>query len=397
MQIAHATNSLSRSGGGTPHVVWGMAIEQQNAGHEVRVLGLSNRFDAEDWPSYRNTRLDVRTYHHAKPHGIGWSRDLHSALVSPMVGGHMDVLHQHGIWSMLSHSVSRWRKQWHGPSVVAAHGMLDGLRLKKSYLKKKVFGLFCERKNLQSASCLHALCRPEAQSMRHFGLRQPIAVIPNGIRLDSYATLPNEDRFAERFPQCKGRPIVLYLGRITQLKGISHLLDAWKRLERHRRDGWLLVVAGPNQAGFEDTMKQKATALGLDRDVLFPGTLYGEAKQEVLSAASVFSLPSLTEGFSISLLEAMACKIPLVITQQCNCDEVGTNGAGWVGQPNADSTAELLEVALSQSDAKRRQIGQQGHDLVKRKYTWKQLSHNMLEVYQWLLGSSAMPSCVETV
>lgn len=395
MQIAHATNSLTRSGGGTPHVVWGLAIEQQAAGHDVSVLGLADSFDSQDWPSERNENMPVLTYRRDKPRGFSWSRDLHRDILSSELGGHVDVLHQHGIWSMLSYSVSQWRRRWSRPSIIAAHGMLDGPRLKKSWWKKKLFELLCERSNLRGSSCLHALCRPEAESMRNYGLKNPIAVIPNGIRLESYAGLPERCRFAERFPQCEGRPLVLYMGRITQLKGISHLLDAWRRLERHRRDGWILVVAGPNQAGFEDTMKQKCTTLGLNRDVLFPGILYGDAKAEALSAAAAFVLPSFTEGFAISLLEAMACKLPLVITRQCNFDEVGTVGAGWVGRPDADSMSELLDAALSSSDEERRRIGRQGYELIRRKYTWKQISQQMLQVYHWLHGGGPVPPCVK--
>jgi len=391
MRIVHATNSLTRSGGGTPHVVWGLALEQQAAGQDVSVLGLADEFDFQDWPQGWN-KADVRTYWRNKPQGIAWSLGLHRDLLSAEFGGRADVLHQHGIWSMLSYSVSRWQRRWSRPAVIAAHGMLDGPRLIKSRWKKLLFTAFCEKANLRRAACLHALCRQEAESMRAYGLKNPIAVVPNGISLESYANLPSRDCFSERFPQCKNRPLVLYMGRITQLKGISPLLDAWRRLENRRRGGWMLVVAGPNQEGFADEMKAKSTALGLDRDVLFPGPLYGEAKREALAAANIFVLPSFTEGFAMSLLEAMACRLPLVITRQCNLDEVGTLGAGWVGEPEDKSLSEMLAAAASLGNAARRRIGNQGYSLVSRKYTWQRVSEQMLQVYRWLTVGGLEPS-----
>ena len=391
MRIIHATNSLTRTGGGTPYAVWGLAGVQQKAGHAVSVWGLSDPFDPQDWPPGRDPGMNVRSFDRNGPFSAGWSRRLHAALLDPTVGGNVDVLHQHGIWSMLSHSVHQWRRRWMRPSVIAVHGMLDEPRLEHSRWKKRLFGLLCENNNLRAASCLHALCPAEASSMRNFGLKAPIAVIPNGISLEAYQDLPDPAHFAHRFPRCKDRPIVLYLGRITPLKGIAHLVDAWKRLERRRGDGWLLVVAGPNQLGFEDEMKQKVAALEMQDNVLFPGPLYGEAKREALSAASLFVLPSFTEGFAISLLEAMACRLPLVITRQCNFDEVEAEGAGWVGEPNVESMTDLLDLALSQSEDRRVAVGQRGYDLVQRKYTWPHIAQEMLLVYQWLLGASSAP------
>ena len=397
MRIIHTTNSLTRLGGGVPPVVWGLALEQQAANHTVSVFGLKDTFDSSDWPPNRDHRMIVQTFKRNGPCKAGWSRDLHSALLDPSIGGNVDIFHQHGLWTMLSHSAHSWRKRWKLPFVITPHGMLDEPRLKVSKWKKRLFALMYETKNLRAESCIHALCQPEAMSIRNFGSKVPIAVIPNGINLEDYSSLPDAAQFARRFPCCKDRRIVLYLGRIHPLKGLAPLLDAWKQLDKYRRNDWILVVAGINQLGFEDNMKQKAEALGLQDDVLFAGPLYKQAKLEALSATSTFVLPSFSEGFAITVLEAMACKLPLVITHQCNFNEVETEGAGWVGQPNADSMAECLDAALSLSDTERQATGQRGYELVRRKYTWDRVARELELVYNWMLGGGAAPSCVRAV
>jgi len=394
MRIVHATNSLARSGGGLPPVVWGLALQQHAARHHVTVMGLEDPHDDEDWPADRDPEMDVRTFPRTGPAKAAFSRGLHAALLDRSIGSDADVLHQHGLWTMLSHSVNRWRKRWRLPSVITPHGMLDQPRLKVSRWKKRLFALVWERRNLRSASCIHALCDAEAESIRRFGIDVPVFVIPNGIDVEDYAHLPDRTQFARRFPHCKDRRVVLYLGRIHPLKGLSPLLDAWKRLTTGRPDDWLLVVAGINQLGFEEEMKQKALATGLQERVLFAGPLYGRAKLEAFSAASVFVLPSFSEGFAVTVLEAMACKIPLVITRQCNFPQVATEGAGWVGRPNADSLAELLDAALSSSEWELKMAGRRGYDLVRREYTWEQVGRRMLDVYQWMLGGGSVPACL---
>ena len=396
MRIIHATNSLTRTGGGIARAVWGIVHKQQAAGHDVSLLALSDRYDGQDWPDNHNDAVSVHTFRQNVPRAAFWSFGLHNALMDPKIGGSADILHQHGIWSAWSYSVGRWNERWKRPSLLAIHGGLSEATLKRNPWKKKIFELLCGNKRLRTTSCLHALCEPEVINIRNYGVMAPIAVVPNGVRLEDYDNLPDAAQFARRFPKCKDRQIVLYLSRIHPLKGVSQLLDAWKRLENHRRNDWLLVVAGPNDFGFEDEMKQKVEALNLNDNVLFTGPLYAQAKLEALAAASLFVLPSLSEGFPNSLLEALACRLPLVQTHQCNFNEVEAEGAGWIGRPDADSMAECLDVALSLSDTERREAGQRGYELVRRKYTWDRVARELELVYNWMLGGGAAPECVRT-
>ncbi|NQU26527.1 MAG: glycosyltransferase [Candidatus Nealsonbacteria bacterium] len=390
MRIIHTTNSLSRLGGGVAPVVWSIADGQQRAGHDVSLMALGDRYDAQDWPATRSAELRVRTFKRSAPGAAFWSLAMHRALQDSNSGG--EVLHQHGLWSMWSHSVGCWQRQWKRPVLLAAHGGLSDATLNRNPWRKKLFELLCGNRRLRNATCLHALCEPEAAAIRRRGVRVPVIVVPNGVRSEDYRALPDSTELARCFPRSADRPIVLFLGRIHPLKGVSALLDAWKRLENRRRDGWLLVLAGPNDFGFEDKMKAKAEALSLDRDVLFTGPLYGRAKLEALAAASLFVLPSLSEGFPNSLLEAMACKLPLVQTHQCNFDEVAAAGAGWVGHPDADSLSEMLAEATSTSADELQAIGGRGYDLVRKKYTWDHVCRELESVYRWMLVGGAAPA-----
>ncbi len=391
MRIMHVANSIARPRGGLSCAVWETAAAQRIAGHTVSLAAMADPDYAPDRPVDRAPDIFVHTFPPSGPRAALWSFGLHAALMNPAIGGQADIIHQHGLWSACSHSVGRWSARWKRPALLAIRGSLSESTLKRHPWRKRIFGLLGGNKRLRTASCLHALCEPEVRNIRNFGSTVPVVVVPNGVRLEDYSHLPDPSRFAESFPQCSSRRMLLYLGRIHPLKGVAPLLDAWKRVETHRRNGWLLVVAGPNDFGFEDKMKKKVQSLELSRDVLFTGPLYEQAKLEALAAASLFVLPSFSEGFPNSLLEAMACRLPLVQTHQCNFDQVESEGAGWVGEPNEDSLAELMADALSKSNAELRAIGRHGYDLVRRKYTWDRICRELELVYQWMLGQGPVP------
>ena len=141
-------------------------------------------------------------------------------------GCEFSIVHQHGIWTAMSRAMVNWRRAHNRPTVVAAHGALDAFALKGSLWKKKLALAVYERTNLSRATCLHALSETEWRNYRDFGLRNPVAVIPNGISeswIEARAT-PGAFRRTLGFPP--ETKFLLYLSRITPKKGLPMLLEA---------------------------------------------------------------------------------------------------------------------------------------------------------------------------
>jgi glycosyltransferase involved in cell wall biosynthesis len=278
--------------------------------------------------------------------------------------------------------------------VIAPHGMLEPWALKRSAWKKKLFWWLVEGDNLRHSACLHALNNAEAANFRQLGLRNPIAVVPNGVLLPT--KVPDLLDFERAFPAAVARPILLFLARIHPKKGLPSLLDAWAALAKEGllKDGWLLVIAGPDQLGHEIEMRERARLLGLEHNVLFTGPLRGDAKASAFSAARGFVLPSHSEGFSIAVLEAMSFGLPVVLTRQCNFD-VAKLGAGWVCEPDSASLVRALRDFLESSDDARKEMGRKGRDVVRAEYTWDMAARKLLQVYAWVLGGGQRPASVE--
>ena len=97
----------------------------------------------------------------------------------------------------------------------------------------------------------------------------------------------------------------------------------------------------------------------------------------------------------MAVLEAMACRLPVLLTPGCNFPEVAGNEAGILVDPTVDGTEKGLRALLSMSDAERANMGRNGRNLVERAYTWDQMALRMRDLYQWLAGGGTPPSSVE--
>jgi poly(glycerol-phosphate) alpha-glucosyltransferase len=271
--------------------------------------------------------------------------------------------------------------------------MLDEWALQFRAWKKRIFAAMLERANLNRAACLHALCAEEAASMRRYGLRNPIAVVPNGIRLSDYDNLPAPGGMEKRFPGLAGRRRLLFLSRVHPKKGLPHLLRAWSRVGAEFPD-WILVIVGPDQEGHTDELKGLVRERGLESAVAFVGPVYGRAKQEALADAHGFVLPSFSEGFGIAVLEAMASRLPVLVTPACHFPDVEIDGAGFIRNPDPDDLAEGLRSLMAMTDSDRREMGERGRKCAETRFSATAVSARMLEVYRWLAGESARPDCV---
>ena len=131
------------------------------------------------------------------------------------------------------------------------------------------WGIF-ENSHLRGAACLRALCESEMQSIRAYGLRNPVCVIPNGVDLPDNNT-DTPPLWASRIET--GRHVLLYLGRIHPKKGLPDLLRAWQHTQREGIDAaknWDLVIAGWDQSGHLNELEQLAHELRIDSRVHFP-------------------------------------------------------------------------------------------------------------------------------
>lgn len=388
MNVLHVTSWLSRRGGGIPPVIRALARETAGRGINVSVAGLKDEWTAVDC---KDEGFSLMAGNVVGPKAFGYSPDLKKYLRAQPPG----IIHSHGLWMYSGLAAGKFGRQDGNRLLVSPHGMLEPWALNHSSWKKKLAALAFENKNLHGAHCLHALCLPEAENFRRYGLKNPIAIIPNGVDLDE-STTQRSDAIVERFPAIKGRRRILFLSRLHPKKGLSNLLHAWQKMARDFKD-WQLIIAGEGDPAYERELKTASKDLLPDNSVVFPGPVYGETKKQIFSAADVFILPSFSEGFSMAILEAAAAGLPVLLTPECNFPELAKSGDAIEISTNPSDIERGLRQILGLSEDQRKGMGHRGRELVRKSYTWPAIAAQMCRVYDWLAGTAAMPETVKTI
>jgi len=291
-----------------------------------------------------------------------------------------DLLHVHGIWLDRQWAALQWQKRSGKPVVVSPHGMLDPWAVANSAWKKKMVGRLFADEALRQATCIHALCASEAESIREYGLNNPIAVIPNGIDLPDLESGEQQERKKQ----------LLFLGRIHPKKGIDALLQGWARAATA---GWELLIAGWDDGGHEEGLKAQAGQLGVSDSVSFIGPQFGGDKERLLRSVGAFILPSFSEGLPMSVLEAWSYELPVIMTDFCNLPEGFACGAAQRIEPEPDSISAGLTAFFAMEESARLGMGMRGRNLVGERFTWAHVADNMKAVYSWCLGGEK-PACI---
>ena len=323
-----------------------------------------------------------------------------------------DVGHLHFLWMYTSIAASKWSRVHDAPLLITPNGMLERWALNNSKVKKKIAYALFERKNLKSAACIQANTVKEVEDLRLLGLANSLCVIPNGVEIppDSFFSeqqgAPRDDKEVVR---------LVFLGRIHPKKGLLHLisgLDLWKRRERRNGIELQLVIAGFSEVNHLEELEKLASALnssykhveedswGVDSsayEVLFHGPVYREEKARLLNTADLFVLPSLSEGQPMAILDAMAHRLPVMMTRECNLDDVFDKAGGIEIKPNAKSISEGIQTFVEMSIDDRAKIGDWGLSLVRANYSWESIAKQLEEVYFWMAGNGPRPDSLSGI
>jgi glycosyltransferase involved in cell wall biosynthesis len=252
-----------------------------------------------------------------------------------------------------------------------------GLRFRGG--KKKLYIAAIERPIMRRATTLIALTEAERESFRELDVQTPVEIVPNGIDIPPLR-LDAEARVQARFGIAAGAPVVLFLGRLHPTKGAERLLDVFTRVTAQNRDV-MLVMAGPDEWRLEEQCRATMERGGSANQVIFAGMLTGDDKADVLARADLFALPSIGEGFSMAVLEALASSTAVMLSPGCNFPEVEAAGAGVVIDTDPAAMADVMMRLLSDRD-ELRAMGARGRRLVAERYSWDVIADQLIEVYE---------------
>jgi glycosyltransferase involved in cell wall biosynthesis len=361
----------------------------RHGGMVPSILGMTAALSRKKGRLKIMTLTPARLDHGAIKDGVslhGPESDLEHAIRSA------EVVHLHGLWQAQTRRGARAARAACIPYVITAHGMADPWALKHKRWKKQVYLALVEARNLRHASCLHALSRLEIDHLLALAPRTPICFVPNGVDLAPYDRLPPRAVLEDEYPVLKGKFVLLFFGRAHVKKGLDLLAEALGRIAPDRPELHLLVAG--HDAGAWPAFRDRMAELNLSRRMTYVGHVAGARAQAVWGAADAFVLPSYSEGFSMAVLEALACRLPCLITTACHFPELASAGGGIVVAPDESAISAGLYDLIDRAPAERESMAENGRRLVEERYTWDRQGERLAAVYQWLCGGGPPPEAV---
>ncbi|NMM11435.1 MAG: glycosyltransferase [Polaromonas sp.] len=289
-----------------------------------------------------------------------------------------DIIHLHGVWLPFLMIAARVANKQGIPYIISPHGSYEPWALNQKRLKKAIALVTYQGMVNRAAAMFFATAPQEADSIRRLRLSQPIAVIPNGVDINS---LP-EHVLAD------GKRTILFLSRIHPKKGLLDLVEAWAQV---RDQTWRIVIAGPDEDGHQSEVQGAIAARGLASDFEFVGLVDGVKKSACFQNAELFILPTYSENFGIAVAEALVHEVPVITTTGAPWEDLVTFKCGWWVTPGVASISAALKAAMNTEAEELRLMGQRGRQVVMRKYSWDKIGQDALRVYLALINRSPFP------
>lgn len=379
--ILHVVSTLDPAAGGPPQVAARLAAAQAALGHRVSLLSYSSASDQA-----RVSQQIARVPHHERVEFVTVAdpdplERLLARRARRLLRQHLrgaEFVHVHGVWGALPAAAASLARASGVPYCFQPHGMLDPWSLAQRRLKKRLALALQYRALLNGAAFIHTLNDDERRLIAPLRLTAEAVVIPNGVFLEELEPLPERGAFRRAHPALQGAPYVLFLSRLHHKKGLDVLAEAFRVVAAARSDVHL-VVAGPDEGAGRD-FEQRIASSGLASRVHLVGPLYGADKFAAFVDAACFCLPSRQEGFSVAITEAMACGLPVVISEACHFPEVATAQAGLITSLEPVAVAGALRQILDDPAAATRR-GAAGAALVRQRYTWQAVATECLLHY----------------
>ncbi len=300
---------------------------------------------------------------------ISWLRQ--SSVLKKLIRSH-DAFIVNGIWGPLDGLMVRLAWTNDTPIFVRTCGMLQTFILQRHRWKKILAQKTYTNHNLENARAIIVNTSIEGEQVKDVNYKNNQVVIPNGVELDQFPVIEKTMAHTALGTDEK-LPTLLYLSRIHPKKGLHLLMDALDRIKLPDTGIQLLLCGRYDFEDYKATIQEGIQKLHSKVKVHYLGEVSGNHRLNAFAAADVFVLPSYSEGFSNAILEAMANRLPVIITEGCNFPEVSKMKAGWVIPPQVDAIEEALGEWLKNPD-EAKIFGSNGRQLIEDCYSQKTIA-----------------------
>jgi glycosyltransferase involved in cell wall biosynthesis len=252
------------------------------------------------------------------------------------------------------------------------HGMLEPWSMNHKFLKKKLYYTFREKGMLKHANTVVAVGYPEYENLSKLLPASNLVHIPNGI--DVYEGTIEKSYDVISF---------LFLARLHRKKRPLSLIQAWESSKLKNEKHYRLIVAGPDE-GELPQLKNLCEESGL-KNVIISGPLYGEDKTALFLNSHFFILPSVSEGFPTTIVEAMTHGCIPIISRACNFPEAIEESVAFELSYEVDHMTTILEKMAVIEDVKIKKMSSAAKIFADSKYSVEIVADKQQKLYNEIL------------
>ena len=383
MNILHVVPSFAPcfSHGGVVNASYQIAKKQVENGHDVCVYTTDSCDERLKFKDNYDVDIDGIRVFYFKNLSNNFKNKLTIDTPVSLIGhlkktvSDFDIIHIHEHRHSLAIATHRYAKKNSIPYVLQAHGSVLPFFQKEKL--KEVFDKLWGFDILHDASRAFALTEVEKEQYLKMGVsKDRIDIVPLGIDINEYNHLPDEGKFKSKHGIGSEERVILFLGRIHEIKGLDLLVKSFARISED--DVKLAIVGG--DYGFKEELENLIETLDLTDKVIFPGVLTGENKIEALVDCDIFIMPSRYESVTTSGLEAMACFKPLILTKNNHIQTWVKDNTGLVCEFDEEDLSNCIETLLNDKSLCER-FGNNGRKLIEDKYDWDKVSKQIESIY----------------
>lgn len=213
---------------------------------------------------------------------------------------------------------------------------------------------------------------------KHPNLKDNVFVVPHGINTDLFAPAPKSQRYHKN--------VILFVGRLIALKGIFYLIRALPLILKEHPDTLVIFVGPGEKKPYTDELNKCSVP---QENYLFPGYHDKKSLVNYYNASDVYVLPSFSESFSLTLVEAMSCGVASVVSNVGGPSEIVEDHVnGLLIRPGSVKDIAEAIIFLLDNPSIRKKMGREARKTIEKKFSWQVAADKTSSIYQYTVNAT---------
>jgi glycosyltransferase involved in cell wall biosynthesis len=290
-----------------------------------------------------------------------------------------DLVHIHGIFNFPSVSAGIVCYKHRIPYIITLHGMANEWGMKTKKYRKLISFLLFERNLIKNAQAIHLTSIEEHNDFKNLKISSKTVTIPIPVKsLNS-----SNNKILNKKHSRSASKTVIFIGRIHPIKNLESLIYA---IYDERLSNFTLLICGDGDINYIKKLKQLAKKLGLEARVIWHGFINEDKKLSLLQSSDLLALPSFSESFGISAIEALSAGLPLVLNKNvANAKNLGKAKLAFVCD---ESPASIAEGMLQMADKKSNSFSRKATTYFSRHFNETFVANEMSNLYKRIINNT---------